>query len=37
VRTLGPELGQDTELFLVDALGYSWEQVAEFKELGVIL
>ncbi len=37
VRTLGPELGQDTELILTDTLGYSWEQVAEFKEQGVIL
>jgi hypothetical protein len=34
---LGPELGQDTELFLVNELGYSWEQVAEFKEKGIIL
>jgi crotonobetainyl-CoA:carnitine CoA-transferase CaiB-like acyl-CoA transferase len=37
VRTLGPELSQDTELILTETLGYSWEQVAEFKEQGVIL
>lgn len=36
VRTLGPELGQDTELILADTLGYSWDQIAEFKEQGVI-
>lgn len=37
VRHLGPELGQDTELMLVDSLGYTWEQVGELKEEGVIL
>ncbi|MFN8544467.1 MAG: CoA transferase [Candidatus Binatia bacterium] len=37
VRHLGPELGQHTEELLVDTLGYSWEQVGEFKEQGVIL
>jgi crotonobetainyl-CoA:carnitine CoA-transferase CaiB-like acyl-CoA transferase len=36
VRTLGPELGQDTELFLADTLGYSWDEIAAFKEQGVI-
>jgi crotonobetainyl-CoA:carnitine CoA-transferase CaiB-like acyl-CoA transferase len=36
VKTLGPELGQDTELILADTLEYSWEQIAEFKERGVI-
>ncbi|MBI4518579.1 MAG: CoA transferase [Deltaproteobacteria bacterium] len=33
---LGPELGQHTELILTETLGYSWEQVGEFKEQGVI-
>jgi crotonobetainyl-CoA:carnitine CoA-transferase CaiB-like acyl-CoA transferase len=37
VRHLGPELGQDTEMTLVDTLGYTWEQVGELKEQGVIL
>jgi crotonobetainyl-CoA:carnitine CoA-transferase CaiB-like acyl-CoA transferase len=36
VETLGPELGQHTELILADTLGYSWEQIGEFKEQGVI-
>jgi crotonobetainyl-CoA:carnitine CoA-transferase CaiB-like acyl-CoA transferase len=36
VKTLGPELGQDTELILADTLEYSWEQIAELKERGVI-
>lgn len=36
VNTLGPELGQHTEIILTETLGYSWEQVGEFKEQGVI-
>jgi crotonobetainyl-CoA:carnitine CoA-transferase CaiB-like acyl-CoA transferase len=36
VETLGPELGQDTELLLTDLLDYSWEDIAELKESGVI-
>lgn len=36
VESLGPELGQNTELILADTLGYSWEQIGEFKEQGVI-
>ena len=36
VKTLGPELGQDTELLLTDLLGYSWDEVGVFKEQGVI-
>ena len=36
VRSLGPELGQDTELVLAETLGYSWEEIAEFKEQGAI-
>jgi crotonobetainyl-CoA:carnitine CoA-transferase CaiB-like acyl-CoA transferase len=36
VKTLGPQLGQDTELFLTEVLGYTWEQIAEWKESGVI-
>jgi len=36
VVSLGPELGQHTEEILVDTLGYSWSEVAEFKERGII-
>ena len=36
VNTLGPELGQDTELILADTLGYSWDQIGEFKAQGAI-
>jgi crotonobetainyl-CoA:carnitine CoA-transferase CaiB-like acyl-CoA transferase len=36
VETLGPELGQDTELILADTLGYSWEEIGEFKAQGAI-
>jgi crotonobetainyl-CoA:carnitine CoA-transferase CaiB-like acyl-CoA transferase len=37
VNTLGPELGQHTEFILTGTLGYTWEQVSEFKAQGVIL
>jgi len=37
VRSLGPELGQHTEFILTETLGYSWEQVGEFKAQGAIL
>jgi crotonobetainyl-CoA:carnitine CoA-transferase CaiB-like acyl-CoA transferase len=36
VDSLGPELGQDTELILADTLGISWERIGELKERGVI-
>ena len=36
VRTLGPELAQDTELLLTQLLDYSWEDVAAMKEAGII-
>jgi crotonobetainyl-CoA:carnitine CoA-transferase CaiB-like acyl-CoA transferase len=36
VKTLGPVLGQDTELILADTLGYSWDQIGEFKAKGAI-
>jgi crotonobetainyl-CoA:carnitine CoA-transferase CaiB-like acyl-CoA transferase len=36
VRTLGPELGQDTELILADTLGYSWDEIGDFKQKGAI-
>ena len=36
VETLGPELGQDTELLLFETLGIDWDRIGELKELGVI-
>ena len=36
VETLGPELGQDTELILADWLGIDWDRIGELKERGVI-
>ncbi|MEZ5171297.1 MAG: CoA transferase [Acidimicrobiia bacterium] len=36
VETLGPELGQDTELILLDTLGCSWDEISELKAKGAI-
>jgi crotonobetainyl-CoA:carnitine CoA-transferase CaiB-like acyl-CoA transferase len=36
VESLGPELGQDTELILADTLGLSWDRIGELKAQGVI-
>lgn len=36
VDTLGPELGQDTELSLVEILGIPWEEIGELKTKGAI-
>ncbi|MEE8558074.1 MAG: CoA transferase [Myxococcota bacterium] len=36
VRTLGPELGQDTEMILADTLGFDWDRIGEFKSEGAI-
>ncbi len=36
VETLGPELGQDTEMILFETLGYDWDRIGELKEQGVI-
>jgi len=36
VETLGPELGQDTELILADVLEMDWDRIGELKERGVI-
>ncbi len=36
VRTLGPELAQDTELTLTQLLDYTWDEVAELKVAGII-
>ena len=37
VQSLGPVLGQDTELILTETLGYSWDDVATLKAAGAIL
>ena len=36
IRTLAPEIGQHTEEILLD-IGYNWDEIAQFKEQGVIL
>jgi crotonobetainyl-CoA:carnitine CoA-transferase CaiB-like acyl-CoA transferase len=36
VRSLAPELGQHTEEILLD-LGYTWDDMAEFKNQGIIM
>lgn len=37
IRTTAPELGQHTEEVLTDLLGYTWDELAAFKDKGVIL
>ena len=37
VRSLGAELGQDTEIILTETLGYSWDDLGGLKSAGVIL
>ena len=37
IRSLGPQLGQDTELLMMDLLGYEWEQIEALKAQGAIL
>ncbi|AMN45594.1 acyl-CoA transferase [Steroidobacter denitrificans] len=36
VHCLGPQLGQDTELLMMDLLSYDWEQIEAFKAKGAI-
>ncbi len=36
INTLGPQLGQDTELLMMDLLEYEWDQIEELKALGAI-
>jgi crotonobetainyl-CoA:carnitine CoA-transferase CaiB-like acyl-CoA transferase len=36
VATLGPELGQDTEMTLFELLGIDWDRIGELKEQGII-
>jgi crotonobetainyl-CoA:carnitine CoA-transferase CaiB-like acyl-CoA transferase len=37
VETLGPELGQDTEMILFETLGYDWDEIGKLKADGAIL
>ncbi len=36
VNTLGPQLGQDTEILMMDLLEYEWEKIEELKAKGAI-
>jgi crotonobetainyl-CoA:carnitine CoA-transferase CaiB-like acyl-CoA transferase len=37
VESLGPQLGQDTEIILFETLGYTWDDIGELKAKGAIL
>jgi crotonobetainyl-CoA:carnitine CoA-transferase CaiB-like acyl-CoA transferase len=36
VATLGPQLGQDTELLMMDLLEYEWDEIEALKAKGAI-
>lgn len=36
VRTLGPQLGQDTEILMMELLGYEWAEIEALKATGAI-
>ena len=36
VETLGPELGEHTEILLTDLFGYTWDDIERFKACGAI-
>jgi crotonobetainyl-CoA:carnitine CoA-transferase CaiB-like acyl-CoA transferase len=36
INSLGPQLGQDTELLMMDLLEYEWDEIEQFKEKGAI-
>ena len=36
IRSLGPELGQDTEMILFETLGYDWDEIGALKTKGAI-
>ena len=36
IDTLGPQLGQDTELLMMDLLGYEWDEIEAKKAAGAI-
>lgn len=37
VETLGPELGEHTEILLTELFGYTWDDIERFKAAGAIL
>ena len=37
INTLGPQLGQDTELLMMELLGYEWDEIEALKAKGAIL
>ena len=36
IRSLGPQLGQDTELVMMELLGYEWDEIEALKAKGAI-
>jgi crotonobetainyl-CoA:carnitine CoA-transferase CaiB-like acyl-CoA transferase len=36
VVTLGPQLGQDTEILMMDLLEYEWDEIEALKAKGAI-
>ncbi len=36
ITCLGPQLGQDTEIVMMELLGYEWEEIEALKALGAI-
>lgn len=36
IRSLGPQLGQDTELVMMELLGYEWDEIEAMKASGAI-
>ena len=36
INSLGPQLGQDTEILMMDMLGYEWEEIEALKAEGAI-
>lgn len=36
INTLGPQLGQDTEILMMDLLQYEWEEIEALKAVGAI-
>ena len=36
IHCLGPQLGQDTELIMMELLGYEWEEIEALKAQGAI-
>lgn len=36
INTLGPQLGQDTEILMMDLLQYEWDEIEAMKAKGAI-